>query len=89
MPKTVSPEVYRRHGRQVWECTNRVQRFVPGEPNRGLTDKEIASRLGLSLQEVIEIRSIAEHDFIPLEAYLEAEKTKESRFKRIPKKGAP
>lgn len=86
MPRPVSPELYQRYGQQVWEWTNRVQRFVPGEQNRGLTDQEIASRLGLTVHEVIEIRAIAEHDRIPLEAYLEAEEIKESRFKRIPEK---
>lgn len=81
MPKPLSPELYERYKTQVWEWTNRLQRLVPGERHRGLTDREIAQRLGLSVHEVIEIRAIAERDLIPLEAYLEAEDTKEERFK--------
>jgi hypothetical protein len=40
----------------------------------------------LTVEEVIEIRCIAENEKIPLEAYLNADDTKEKRFKRPPKK---
>jgi pyruvate, water dikinase len=38
----------------------------------------------LSDEEVIEIRSIAENERIPLESYMAAEKVKENRFERLP-----
>ena len=86
MPRFVSMDVYERYRDEVWKLTNARQRLKPGTKNRGLTDKEIASTLGLTVEEVIEIRCIAESDNIPLEAYLDAEATKEKRFKRAPGK---
>ena len=79
-------DVYERYSDEVWKLTNARQRLKPGTKNRGLTDKEIASTLGLTVEEVIEIRCIAESEKIPLEAYLDAEDTKEKRFKRPPGK---
>lgn len=86
MPRFVSMDVYNRYKDEVWTLTNAKQRLEPGKKHRGLTDQEIASKLGLTEEEVIEIRCIAENDNISLEAYLDAEHTKEKRFKRIPGK---
>jgi DNA-directed RNA polymerase sigma subunit (sigma70/sigma32) len=82
MPGFVSMDLYNRYKEDVWKLTNAKQRLEPGKENRGLTDKEIASRLGLAVEEVIEIRCIAENDKISLEAHLDAENTKEKRFSR-------
>ncbi len=84
MSKFVSNDVYMRYKDDVWLLTNARQRYEPGKKHRGLTDEEIASRLGLTVEEVIEIRCIAENEKIPLEAYLDADDTKEKRFKRPP-----
>jgi DNA-directed RNA polymerase sigma subunit (sigma70/sigma32) len=78
--------VYKRCKDEVWKLTNAKQRLEPGKKHRGLTDEEIASKLGLTVEEVIEIRCIAENDNISLEAYLDADNTKEKRFKRPPGK---
>ncbi len=86
MSKFVSMDLYNRYKDEVWNLTNAKQRLEPGKKNRGLTDKEIASTLGLTVEEVIEIRCIAESEKTPLEAYLDAEDTKEKRFKRPPLK---
>ena len=86
MPRFVSMDLYNRHKEEVWKLTNAKQRFEPGKALRGLTDKEIASRLGLTVEEVIEIRCIAENEKISLEAYSDAEDTKEKRFRRPPGK---
>lgn len=86
MPRFVSMELYERYKDRVWNLTNARQRFVPGKEHRGLTDAEIASRLGLGVEEVTEIRCIAEKEKIPLENYLDADDTKERRFKRPPKR---
>ena len=86
MPRFVSLDVYARYKEEVWNLTNAKQRMDPGKKNRGLTDKEIASKLALTVEEVIEIRCIAESEKIPLEAYLDAEATKEKRFERPPRK---
>jgi DNA-directed RNA polymerase specialized sigma subunit len=82
----VSMDLYKRYKEDVWKLTNAKQRFEPGKPNRGLTDKEIAARLGLTVEEVVEIRCIAENDKISLEAHLDADGTKEKRFSRPPGK---
>jgi len=84
MPRFVSMDLYNRYKEDVWRLTNARQRFEPGKAHRGLTDQEIASRLGLSVGEVIEIRCIAENDNISLEAHLDADDTKEKRFNRPP-----
>ncbi|UCB48942.1 MAG: hypothetical protein JSW56_17795 [Deltaproteobacteria bacterium] len=86
MPRFVSMDVYERYKDEVWKLTNAKQRLEPGKKHRGLTDKEIASKLGLTVEEVIEIRCIAENDNISLQAYLDADNTKEKRFKRPPGK---
>jgi hypothetical protein len=85
MPRFLSMELYHRYKEDVWRLTNARQRYEPGKALRGLTDSEIASGLGLSVEEVIEIRSIAEKEKIPLEFYLDAERVKEKRFKRVPR----
>jgi hypothetical protein len=41
-----------------------------------------ARAVGLTVEEVIEIRCIAENDHISLEAHLDADATKEKRFSR-------
>ena len=79
MPRFVSMDVYARYKEEVWNLTNAKQRMEPSKKSRGLTDKEIASKLALTVEEVIEIRCIAESEKIPLEAYLDAEDTKEKR----------
>lgn len=84
MPRFVSMDLYNRYKEDVWKLTNAKQRLEPGKINRGLTDEEIASQLGLSVEEVIEIRCIAENDNISLEAHLDADGTKEKRFNRPP-----
>ena len=86
MPRFVSMDVYERYKDEVWKLTNAKQRLEPGKKHRGLTDDEIASKLGLTVEEVIEIRCIAENDNISLEAYLDADNTKEKRFRRPPGK---
>ena len=86
MPRFVSIDLYHRFKDEVWRLTNYKQRYEGGKALRGLTDKEIAQRLGLTVEDVIEIRSIAENEKIPLEAYLEADRIKEKRFKGVRKK---
>ena len=84
MPRFVSMNLYERYKDAVWDLTNVRQRYEPGRKHRGLTDEEIASKLGLRVDDVTEIRCIAENEKIPLEAYLDAEGIKEERFRRPP-----
>ena len=82
MPKFINPDLYHRYKDEVWKLTNARQRYEPGKVHRGLTDREIAERLGLNAEQVTEIRCIAENEMISLEKYLDAEGTKERRYKR-------
>jgi len=57
---TVSPELYRQYKDQILELANSFQRDVnehlpPAERKRGLSDREIAERLGLDERVVTEI----------------------------------
>ena len=86
MPRFVNKDLYNRYKDEVWKLTNARQRYEPGTAHRGLSDKEIAERLGLNIEEVTEIRCIAENEMIALEKYLDAEEIKEQRYKRAPGK---
>ena len=85
MPRFISMKLYHRYKNNVWNLTNARQRYEPGKAHRGLADKEIASRLGLTTEQVTEIRCIAENEKISLVSYLDAEDTKEKRFNRTPR----
>lgn len=82
MPEFISIDLYHRYRDEVWALTTARQRLEPGNTLRPLTDEEIASRVGLTPQEVTEIRCIAELDRIPLDSYLDADDVKEQRFRR-------
>lgn len=86
MPRFVNMKLYHRYKNDILKLTNARQRYKPGHARRGLSDKEIAERLGLSTEAVVEIRCIAENDMIPLESYLDAEGVKEKRYRRLPGK---
>lgn len=82
MPRFVNMDLYHRYKVMVWKLTNARQRHEPGKAHRGLTDREIAGRLKLTVAEVTEIRCIVEIEMIALEKYLDAEDSKEKRYKR-------
>jgi ribosome-binding protein aMBF1 (putative translation factor) len=74
---TVSPELYRQYKDRILELANSFQRDVnehlpPGERKRGLSDREIAERLGLEERVVTEIRCVAERDYYDLEEWEKA-----------------
>jgi DNA-directed RNA polymerase sigma subunit (sigma70/sigma32) len=79
-------DLYNRYKEEVWKLTNAQQHYEPGKDHRGLSDREIAERLGLSMEEVTEIRCIAEKEMIPLEKYMDADDIKEQRYMRAPGK---
>ena len=71
----VDPDLYDRYRAEVLALTNSYQvdinEFLPndGTRKRGLSDAEIADRLGLDIRVVTEIRVGAEHDEYPIEEY--------------------
>lgn len=81
MPDYVSPELYRRHREAVLAYTNARQRFADGQVVRGLSDVEIAGKLGITPEEAQEIRCIAELDLAESGRWFEADAWKEERFR--------
>lgn len=64
----LDPEIYKRHKDAVLALSNSFQRI--DQP--GLSDKQIAERLGLDERTVTEIRCVAERDCYPLEEWEKA-----------------
>lgn len=61
----LDPEVYKLHKDAVLKLSNSFQRI--DQP--GLSDRQIAERLGLDERTVTEIRCVAERDCYPLEEW--------------------
>jgi hypothetical protein len=61
----LDPEVYARHKDAVRRLSNSFQTIE----RRGLSDREIAERLGLDERTVTEIRVVAERDCYPLDEW--------------------
>jgi hypothetical protein len=64
----LDPEVYARHRDEVLRLSNSFQRLG----QRGLSDREIALRLGLDERTVTEIRCVAERDAYGLDEWEKA-----------------
>jgi len=67
----LDPEVYKKYRDQVIELSNSIQvdineHLPPGKRRRGLSDREIAERLGLDERTVTEVRAVAERDYYDL-----------------------
>ncbi|MBI3456794.1 MAG: response regulator transcription factor [Candidatus Rokubacteria bacterium] len=65
---SLDPEVYARHREEVLRLSNSFQRIG----RRGLSDREIAERLGLDERTVTEIRCVAERDCYDLDEWARA-----------------
>jgi len=88
----VEPELYRRYKDQVLELSNsvqiNVQEHLPREHRRrGLSDREIAERLGLEEQVVREIRVVAERDRYDIEEWQKAIEFKDRACRAYAKDG--
>jgi hypothetical protein len=64
----LDPDVYRRWKDEVLRLSNSFQRIG----QRGLSDREIAERLGLDERTVTEVRCVAERDCYPLDEWEKA-----------------
>jgi hypothetical protein len=71
----LDPDVYRRYRHEVLRLSNSFQRIG----RRGLSDREIADRLGLAEAIVTEIRCVAERDAYSLEEWERAIEFKRAR----------
>lgn len=75
MVHVVTPEMYKKYKEKILGLSNAIQ-----EGQRGLSVREIADKLGLKLEDVKEILSVAEKD-VPLSWYEDAERFKEERVR--------
>ena len=85
MSRYVSPELYHKYKHQVLEMSPAIQYYEGTTLQREtscLTDREIADRLGLDVDDVTEIRCIAEIDLLPADAWLKSENWKRERTRR-------
>jgi len=85
MSKYVSPELYHKYKHQVLEMSPAIQYYEGTTLQREtscLTDWEIADRLGLDVDDVTEIRCIAEIDLLPADAWLKSENWKREKAQR-------
>jgi len=85
MSKYVSPELYHKYKHQVLEMSPAIQYYEGTTLQREtscLTDREIADRLGLDVDDVTEIRCIAEIDLLPADAWLKSENWKREKAQR-------
>ena len=84
MDKYLDPEIYNKYKQQVLDMSLAVQYYVGLEQQREsscLSDGEIAQRLGLSVQEVSEIRTIAENDLMPADTWMKSDEEKRRKAK--------
>ena len=85
MAKYVSPELYNKYKHQVLEMSPAIQYYEGTTLIREsscLTDQEIADRLGLAVDEVTEIRCIAEIDLLPADTWLRSANWKREKGQR-------
>ena len=91
MAKYVSPELYNKYKQQVLDMSLAVQNYIGIEQQRDsscLTDKEIAEKLGLSVDDVREIRTIAWNDLHTADAWIESDNEKRRKCTKYFNKGA-
>lgn len=82
----ITPELYHRFSRQVFEMSLAIQVYrgtTQIRESHSLTDAEIAERLGLSREEVAEIRSVAEIDLLPEDEWWRADTFKTRRARKV------
>lgn len=85
MSKYVSPELYHKYKHQVLEMSLAIQYYegtTAVRKSSSLSDQEIADRLGLDVDDVTEIRCIAEIDLLPADAWIEADHWKWEKAQR-------
>lgn len=88
----IDPETYNRHKQEVIELSNSVQisinEHLPEKQRKGgLTDAQIAERLGLDEQVVREIRVVAERDYYPIDEWQRAIEFKDNACRSYQEKG--
>ncbi len=79
MSKYIPPELYHKYKHQILEMSPAIQYYEGTTARRessSLSDQEIADRLGLDVEDVTEIRCIAEIDLLPADIWIESDNWK-------------
>jgi len=85
MPKYVSPELYNKYKNKILEMSPAIQYYEGTKVQRessSLTDQEIADRLGLDVEDVTEIRCIAELELLPADAWVQSANWKREKTRK-------
>ena len=88
----VDPDTYKKYKDEVLELSHAVQvnfqeHLPAAKRHPGLSDRQIAEKLGLDLQVVREIRCVAERDKYPLDEFEEAIRFKDKACRDYAKRG--
>jgi len=88
----VDPDTYKKYRDQVIELSQSIQinyqeHLPPDARKPGLSDRQIAERLGIEERVVREIRCVAERDFYPLDEWENALRFKEETCRRYVREG--
>lgn len=88
----IDPETYNAHKEEVLRLSNafqvNIQEHLPvGERRRGLSDQEIAAKLGLEERVVREIRVVAERDHYPIDEWEKAIEFKDKACRAFARHG--
>ena len=88
----IDPETYERHKDEVLRLSNSFQvniheHLPAAKRTRGLSDREIAQKLGLEERVVREIRVVAERDFYDLDEWEKAIDFKDKACRAFAKHG--
>ncbi len=88
----VDPKTYQQHKDEVLRLANSFQvniheHLPPEERRRGLSDREIAERLGLEERLVREIRVVAERDYYDIEEWEKAIEFKDKACRSFARDG--
>jgi len=89
MPKTIPPGLYHRYKLQVLEMSPAIQYYEGTKLRRDtncLSDREIAEKLGLDVDDVTEIRCIAEVELLPPDTWVESAKWKQEKAGKRPRR---
>ncbi len=88
----IEPEVYSQYKDEVLRLSNSFQvnihEHLPADKRqRGLSDQEIAAKLGLEERVVREIRVVAERDYYPLDEWEKAIEFKDKACRAFARHG--
>ena len=88
----VDPDIYKKYKDEVLELSHGIQvnfqEHLPADKRQpGLSDKQIAEKLGLEEKVVREIRCVAERDRYPLDEFEEAIRFKDRACRVYAKQG--